>query len=140
MDAIRRLLVVAALVAPLPALAQPAPAGRAEATQQPGLVALVQPRIAQIRDAGITQIVGRTGARNNIQVLTRSGPAYMRWPRGVTPRAFELYFNSDGSNAAFASDFSDQDRAAWSALLDAVIPQALKDAAQLRANATRPKP
>ena len=139
MDANRRLVVAAALVLPLSARAQPAPAGKGEAPSQPGLLALVQPRIPQLRDAGVTQIVGRTGNRNNVQVLTRSGPAYLRWPRGVTPQAFELYFNTDGSNGAFATGYSDADKAAWSAMLDAVIPQAIRQAAQLRANATRPK-
>ena len=139
MHAHRRLVVAAALVLPLSALAQPTPGGKGDAPSQPGLLALVQSRIPQLRDAGVTQIVGRAGGRNNIQVLTRSGAAYIRWPRGVTPKAFELYFNTDGSNAAFANDFTDANKAAWTSMLDAVVPQAIRQAAQLRANATRPK-
>jgi len=34
----------------------------------------------------------------------------------------------------------EQDKAAWAAMLDAVFAQALKEAAQVRANATRIKP
>jgi hypothetical protein len=140
MHAVRRRLVVVALMAPLAAFAQPTSKGKTEVPPQPGLLALAQPRIAKLRDAGITQIVARAGQRNNIQVLTRYGPAYMRWPRGTAPRAFELYLNADGSNAAFASDYAEQDKAAWAALLDAVFAQALKEAAQVRTNATRIKP
>jgi hypothetical protein len=132
--------VTLALLVPLAAVGQPASKGKTEAPPQPGLLALAQPRLTELREAGITQIVGRAASRNNIQVLTRYGPAYMRWPRGTAPRAFELYLNADGSNAAFASGYAEQDKAAWAAMLDAVFAQALKEAAQVRANATRIKP
>jgi hypothetical protein len=129
--------LAAALLAPCAANAQAASAGKPELVEQPGLLALVQPRIAELREAGISQIVGRTGARNNIQVLTRFGPAYMRWPRGTTPVAFELYFNDNATNAAFAADFADKAR--WTATMNAVLPAALKQAAQARASASKPK-
>jgi len=122
------------------AVAQPSTKGKTGAPLQPGLLALAQPRIAELRDAGITQIVGRAASRNNVQMLTRYGPAYFRWPRGTPPRAFELYLNADGGNAAFADGYVEQDKAAWAAMLDAVFAQALKEAAQVRANATRIKP
>ena len=137
MHTIPALALVAALLTSPAVFAQPAPAGKSELKQQPGLLALVEPRIAQLRDAGITQIVGRAGGRNNIQVLTRSGPAYARWPRGTTPVPFELYFNTDGTNAAFAGEFAD--KAKWAATMDAVIAAALKEAENARRNASRPR-
>ena len=137
MTTIRMLTMLAALLLPSWAAAQAAPAAKSALVEQPGLLALVQPRIAELREAGITQIIGRTGTRNNIQVLTSRGPAYMRWPRGTTPVAFELYFNDNNTNAAFAADF--QDKAKWDATMKAVLPQALKQAENVRRSATRPR-
>ena len=83
MRAIRRRVALFALAAlvPFAAVAQPSTKGKTGAPLQPGLLALAQPRIAELRDAGITQIVGRAASRNNVQMLTRYGPAYFRWPR-----------------------------------------------------------
>ena len=130
MHAMRRSVMFAALAFPLVGAAQ---------TVQPGLLALAQPRLAELRAAGVKQIVGRTAGRNNVQVLTTWGAAYVRWPKDVKPVAFELYLNTDGTNAAFASEFNDATRAQYAAALDALIPAALKAAANARAAATRPK-
>jgi hypothetical protein len=137
MDAMRRSLLIATLFVPFAASAQ-TPA-KTEAPVQPGLLALAQPRIADLRAAGVKQIIGRTTGRSNVQVLTNWGASYLRWPKDVKPVAFELYFNSDGSNAAFASDFSDATKAQYAAVLDALIPAAIKAAASARAAANRPK-
>jgi hypothetical protein len=138
MDAVRRSLLIATLLVPFAASAQTAPA-KAEAPVQPGLLALAQPRIADLRAAGVKQIIGRTTGRSNVQVLTNWGASYLRWPKDVKPIAFELYVNSDGTNAAFASDFSDATKAQYAAALDALIPAAIKAAANARAAANRPK-
>ena len=137
MATLRMLVVIVALAFALAAQAQ---AAKAELPVAPGLLAMVQPRIAELREAGISQIVGRAGARNNVQVLTRYGPAYARWPKGVAPVPFELYFNDNGTNSAFAADFNDASKARYAAMLDAVIPAALRQAETVRKQATRVKP
>ena len=137
MNATRILTFIVTLLLPLAAHAQ---AAKAELPVSPGLLTLAQPRIAQLRDAGITQIVGRVGHRNNVQVLTRYGPAYTRWPKGVTPVPFELYINENGTNAAYAANFNDATRAQYAAMLDAVIPAAMRQADTVRKQATRIKP
>jgi len=112
-----------------------------EAPESPGLAALVQPRVPELRAAGVKQIVVRTGkGRRDIQALTNFGPVYLAWPKGVAEQVpFEIYLNSDGTNGVFATGFSDATRAKFSAALDAVVPQVIKGANQARANSQRPK-
>ena len=138
MHAMRLGVLIAALVVPLAAAAQK-PA-KVEATASPELFALAESRIPELRAAGVRQIVGRTTGRNNVQVLTNWGAAYLRWPKDVKPVPFELYVNADGTNGAFATDFSAATKAQYAAALDATIPAAIKAAANARAAATRPKP
>ena len=73
MHTIRLGVLIAALVVPLAASAQTAPA-KVEAAASPGLLALAQPRVAELRAAGVKQIIGRTTGRNNVQVLHNWGP------------------------------------------------------------------
>ena len=138
MHAMRLGVLIAALAVPLAAPAQ-APA-KVEAAPSPELFALAESRIPELRAAGVKQIVGRTTGRNNVQVLTNWGAAYLRWPKDVKPVGFELYINADGTNGAFATDFSAATKAQYAAALDATIPAAIKAAANARAAATRPKP
>lgn len=58
----------------------------------------------------------------------------------MKPVGFELYINPDGTNGAFATDFSAATKPQYAAALDAMIPAAIKAAANARAGATRPKP
>jgi len=139
MHAMRLGLLIATLVVPLAAPSQAAPA-KVEAAPSPELFALAESRIPELRAAGVRQIVGRTTGRNNVQVLTNWGAAYLRWPKDVKPVGFELYINADGTNGAFATDFSEATKAQYAAALDATIPAAIKAAANARATATRPKP
>ena len=112
-----------------------------EAPESPGLAALVQPRVAELRTAGVKQIVVRTGKKaRDVQALTNYGPLYFAWPKTVKEQVpFEIYLNSDGSVGVFANGFSDATRAKFSAALDAVVPQVIKGANQARANSQRPK-
>jgi len=140
MNAMRLGVLIATLVVPFaaPGLAQAQ--AKAVAAPSPELFALAESRIPELRAAGVRQIVGRTTGRNNVQVLTNWGAAYLRWPKDVKPVAFELYINADGTNGAFATDFSAATKAQYAAALDATIPAAIKAAANARAAATRPKP
>ena len=137
MQTMRLAVLIAALVVPLAAPAQK-PA-KVEAAPSPELFALAESRIPELRAAGVRQIVGRTTGRN-VQILTTWGAAYVRWPKDVKPVGFELYINADGTNGAFATDFSAATKAQYAAALDATIPAAIKAAANARAAATRPKP
>jgi hypothetical protein len=139
MHTIRLGALIAALVVPLRRLRADGP-GESRGRRLPGLLAVAQPRLAELRAAGVKQIVGRTTGRNNVQVLHNWGAAYLRWPKGVTPVAFELYVNADGTNAAFANGFSEATKAQYATALDALVPQAIKAAENARYAATRPKP
>lgn len=140
MKAVRVAVLALASLVPLAVLAQGAstPKG-AQAIPQPGMLELVQPRIAKIRQAGITQIVGAEKKRA-IQVLTQNGPAYVRWPRGTEPFTFELYFNADGTNVAYSAGYNATSKPTYAKVLDAVVTDALDAASRVRAQATRVKP
>jgi len=139
MHAMRLGVLIATLVVPFaaPGLAQAQ--AKAVAAPSPELFALAESRIPELRAAGVRQIVGRTTG-GNVQILTTWGAAYVRWPKDVKPVGFELYINADGTNGAFANDFSAATKAQYAAALDATIPAAIKAAANARATATRPKP
>src|SRR5512142_1717871 len=78
---------VATLVA-CGALAQPA--ATPEVPVQPGLAALVVPRVPELRAAGVKQILARTDkGRRDIQVNAQYGTSYLAWPKGSTPVPFE---------------------------------------------------
>ena len=140
MNALRLFTVVVAALATGLANAQTAPASAPEAPLQPGLAALVAPRDAALRAAGVQQIIARTGKqRRDIQVMTQYGPAYFAWPKNVAPVTFEIYFNTNGATAAFANDFGEANKARFTAALDAIVPLAIRGANSARANAQRPR-
>ena len=133
---VRWVALVVALVAAGPGHAAPTP----EAPAQPGLAALVAPRDAELRAAGVNQILARTDkAKRDIQVLTQYGALYFAWPKNVAPVPFEIYFNAGGPTAAFANGFNDATKSRYAAALDAIVPEVLRRAAAARASAQRPR-
>jgi hypothetical protein len=140
MNALRLLAFLVATLAAGAAGAQKSPAPADEAPLQPGLVALVAPRDAELRAAGVTQIIARTGkARRDIQVLTDYGPSYLGWPKNVAPVTFEIYFNTNAPTTAFAHEYSEANKAKFQAALDAIAPLAVRAANTARANRLRPR-
>jgi hypothetical protein len=139
------LVILVALVLAVPALAQqPAATGdsaqtRASATWE-ALSPLVGPHTAALSAAGVEEVVARTGKnRRDIQVLTRWGPAYFPWPKGVTPVTFYIYVKAPNAFDVTADGFKEANKARYAAAFDAVLPQAVSSANALRAQATRPK-
>ena len=141
-------LAAAALAAP--ALAQqPAPtagtgaAGSAPAgdwTLQPALVKHVAPRGPELAAAGIKGIAARTGRqRRDIQVVTQFGPAYFAWPKGAVPAVFEIEVEAANNVEVWTTGYASADEARYRAAIDAVIPDAVRAAARVREQATRPK-
>jgi len=129
----------------LPAMAQqPAAAAssaeaKAEATFA-ALAPLVADHSAALSAAGAQNIVARTGRRSrDIQVLTRWGPAYFAWPKGVKPVTFEIYIAAPNRLDVTAEGFTEATLPLYAAAFDAVLPQAVKAANDLRALASRPK-
>lgn len=140
MIALRQLAFAVALLGAGTSLLAYAAPPAADAPVQPGLSALVASRDAELRAAGVEQILARTGkGRRDIQVLTTWGPVYFPWSKNVKPVAFEIYFNTNGQTDAFAHDFSDATKASFSAALDAIVPQAIRGAANARAARLRPR-
>lgn len=140
MTSMRHLVLAVALLGAGTSLAATAAAPAGDAPVQPGLAALVASRDAELRAAGVEQILARTDkGRRDIQVLTTWGPSYFPWPKNVKPVAFEIYFNTNGQTDAFAHDFSDATRATFRAALDAIVPQAIRGAANARAARLRPR-
>lgn len=128
------------LVAP-GAIAQPAAGGAPAAKPDPGLSALAASRAADLNAAGVQKIVARTGKnKRDIQVLTTWGPAYFGWPKGASPAPFELVVKGNNAVAVSASGYTDAKRAQYASALDAIVPEAVRVASELRAKATRPKP
>lgn len=141
----RSILLTAFAAAALaaPALAQPAAAGPASAgewTLQPVLVKHVTPRGPELAAAGIKSIAARTGRqRRDIQVVTAFGPGYFAWPRGATPAIFEIEVEAANNVEVWTSSYTPADEARYRAAIDAVIPEAVRTAARVRAQMTRPK-
>jgi len=139
------LIPLVALVLAVPAWAQqPAAAGASAQTQAAAawdaLSPLVGPHTAALSAAGVEEVVARTGKnRRDIQVITRWGPAYFPWPKGVTPVAFYVYVKAPYAFDVTADGYKDANKARYAAAFDAVLPQAVSSANALRAQATRPK-
>lgn len=128
------------------ALAAPAWAQQPAATPSSGdatfdaLAPLVAARVPELHAAGVEKVTARTGRnRRDIQVLTRWGPAYFGWPKGVKPVEFELRIESPNTIDLIAPAYNDAAKPTYRAAFDAVLPQALRTANQTRANASRPK-
>jgi len=141
-------LAAAALATPVLAQ-QPAPtagtagAGSAAAgdwTLQPALVKHVAPRGPELAAAGIKGIAARTGRqRRDIQVVTQFGPAYFAWPKGAVPAVFEIEVEAANNVEVWTTGYASADEARYRAAIDAVIPDAVRAAARVREQATRPK-
>ena len=136
-------VMAAALVAPVWAQ-QPAAAGSsAEAKAEAvfaALAPLVGPHSGQLAAAGVQKVVARTGkGRRDIQILTRWGPAYIPWPKDVTPVTFEIYIAAENRLDVTAEGYTEANKARYAAAFDAVLPQAVRAADAVRAQATRPK-
>lgn len=139
------LLAVAAVVIAAPAWAQqPAAAGGSAQTQADAtwaaLSPLVGPHTIALSAAGITDLVARTGKnRRDIEVLTRWGPAYFAWPKGVTPVTFAIYVEAPRKFDVTADGFTEANKALYAAAFDALVPQAVRAANAQRARAQAPK-
>jgi hypothetical protein len=141
-------LAAAALAAPVLAQ-QPAPtAGTSAAgsgpagdwTLQPALVKHVAPRGPELAAAGIKSIAARTGRqRRDIQVVSQFGPAYFAWPKGAAPAIFEIEVEAANNVEVWTTGYTPADEARYRAAIDAVIPEAVRAAARVREQATRPK-
>ena len=138
-----RLIAVCLAFVAAPALAQPAAAGPASAgewTLQPVLVKHLSPRGPELAAAGIKSIAARTGRqRRDIQVVTAFGPGYFAWPKGATPAIFEIEVEAANNVEVWTSSYTPADEARYRAAIDAVIPEAVRTAARVRAQMTRPK-
>lgn len=139
------LIPLTALALAGPAWAQqPAAAGGSAQTQAEmtwaALSPLVGPHTPALSAAGVSEVVARTGKnRRDIQVVTKWGPAYFAWPKGVTPVTFDIYVKEPHAFDVTADGYSDANKARYAAAFDAVLPQAVNSANALRAQATRPK-
>ena len=140
------LIAVMAVVLAVPAWAQQPAAGSAAEAKAEATFAALAPLVAAHgaelqRRAGAQKIVARTGKGNrNIQVLTRWGPSYFAWPKGVKPVTFEIYVESANRLDVIAEGFTEANKPLYAAAFDAVLPQAVRSANAARAQATRPKP
>ena len=118
---------------------QPSSPTQAQATFA-ALAPIVAPRTAELSAAGVQKIVARIGkGKRDIQILTRWGPAYLAWPKNVTPVVFEIYVEAPNAFDVIADGYSDAAKARYSAALDALVPLAVRAASSLRAQAQRPK-
>jgi len=141
-------LVAAALAAPVLAQQPASTAGSGAAgsgpagdwTLQPALVKHVAPRGPELAAAGIKGIAARTGRqRRDIQVVTQFGPAYFAWPKGSAPAIFEIEVEAANNVEVWTTGYTPADEARYRAAIDAVIPEAVRAAARVREQATRPK-
>jgi hypothetical protein len=115
------------------------PATKAEATFA-ALSPIVAPRTAELSAAGVQKVVARTGkGKRDVQVLTRWGPSYLAWPKGVTPVSFEIYVEAPNAFDVIADGYTEANKALYAAAFDAVLPLAVRSANALRAQAQRPK-
>ena len=139
------LIAVMAAVLVAPAWAQqPAAAGGSAETQaaavRAALVPLILPHAAALSAAGVQKVVARTGKKKrDIQVITKWGPAYFPWPKGVTPAIFDLYVTAANDFDVSADGYTEANKARYAAAFDAVLPQAVRSANAVRAQAQRPK-
>jgi hypothetical protein len=134
-------VVAAALAAPGWAQQAPAapPSTQADKTFA-ALAPVVGPRTAELSAAGVQKIVARTGkGRRDIQVFTQWGPSYFPWPKGVTPVAFEVYVEAPNKFDVIAEGYAEADKARYAAAFEAIVPQAVRSAMALRAQAQQPK-
>jgi hypothetical protein len=121
--------------------AKPAPAQKPAATapEQPALSTLAAARAPELSSAGIRSVHARTGKqRRDIQVATEWGPVYFAWPKGVTPAPFELVVDKAAVKVV-APSYSDKDQALYAKAFDAVLPEAVRRANEMKAQAQRPK-
>jgi hypothetical protein len=141
MHILRHFLVVVSFLGAGTSFAATTASPVVEATEQPGLAALIAPRSAELREVGIQQIIARTGKqRRDIQVMTQYGSVYFAWPKNVAPVTFEVYLGNEGRLSAYASDFNESSRAQYLAAIDAIFPEAMRGARNAKARALRPKP
>ena len=98
------------------AIAAPPPA-----TDQPQLVQLVQPYAQQLRAEGVTRVTS-LGARDMVQLETKSGPVYVRYPADAPDVAFVLEIGPTSVQASAATFVRERDER----LLAALMPEALK--------------
>jgi len=103
------LFCAGAAAAPLPVL------------DQPQLAQLAQAYAQQLRAVGITRMTS-LGARDMVRLETKSGPVYVRYPKGAPDVAFVVEISPTGLQASAATFDKDQDEA----LLAAIVPEAVK--------------
>ena len=136
------LIAVMAAALVVPAWAQQPPAGGSAETQaaavRTALVPLILPHAGALSAAGVQKVVTSTG-KKNIQVLTRWGPAYFAWPKGVTPVTFDLFVTAADDFVVGAEGYTEANKARYAAAFDAVLPQAVRSANAVRAQTQRPK-
>ena len=138
-------LVAAALAVPAQAQ-QPRPSGGSDKAAAPAasssasaLVALVAPRAAELRAAGVRRIVARTGRqRRDIQVVSPYGSQYFAWPKGLTPAPFQI--DVDTALSVRADGYTEASKDRYAAAFDAIIPEAIRLTNEARARVERPKP
>jgi hypothetical protein len=132
-------LLALALAAPVWAQKPAAPPSQEDVVWN-ALSPLAAPHVAQLHAAGVQKVVARTGRnQRDIQVLTRWGPVYFGWPKGITPGEFELSVDGPSSIYLVAPKYTAAARPMYKTAFDAVLPQAVKAADQARVNASRPK-
>jgi len=68
----------------------------------------------------------------------RGAPATFPWPKNVTPVTFEIYVEAPNAFDVSAADYNEANKAHYAAAFDAVLPQAVRSANALRAQAQRP--
>jgi hypothetical protein len=115
------------------------PSTQADATFT-ALSPVVGPRTAELSAAGVQKVVARTGkGKRDIQVFTQWGTSYFPWPKGVAPVVFEIYVEAPNKFDVIADGYAEARKASYVAAFDAVLPQAVRAANTLRAQAQRPK-
>ncbi len=144
LQSIRIAVMAAALVVPgwaqqSAAAAEGSSEAKAEATFA-ALAPLVAPHAAELSAAGVQKVVARTGKqKRDIQIVTEWGPTYFPWPKDVTPVTFEIYVESANALDVSADGYTEANKARYAAAFDAVLPQAVRSANAVRAQAMRPK-
>ena len=116
-------------------------ASAAVETHQPELSKLVEPQAARLQAAGIKTILTRTGKqRRDIQVQTQWGPAYIPWPKNVTPAVFEIYVANSGIVEVYTDEtYKAGNQARYAEAFKAIIPEAIRQAELTRAAAQKPR-
>jgi len=93
-------------------------------TVQPSLSSVASTYADGLRDAGVRRVLA-DGAR--VQLTTRYGEVYFRYPPSVMPTAFAAYIG--GQSVEVDSDtFSAANAAQYEAALRAVLPEAIRQA------------